>query len=131
MAETFIHLLILPLTYLDQAFTSPLFTVSPSGRSEDSPRPSIAPKPTIDLRHVRQNPELYFQNCLKRNYKVQSDSPFKIVKLFEEWQALQRSARSMRERNNNLRTKLSHGRTFSGQEGDNEGPTLDRIGKVC
>jgi len=27
----------------------------------------------------------------------------------------------MRERNNNLRTKLSHGRTFSGQEGDNEG----------
>lgn len=90
-------------------------TTSASAINQDAPRPSIAPKPTIDLRHIRNHPELYSKNCLHRNYKNVSDNSFTIVKLFEEWQALQRSARSLRERNNGLRTKLSHSRTFSGQ----------------
>ena len=86
-------------------------------------RPSIAPKPTIDIKHIRQNPELYSRNCIDRNYKIQAEDPFKIVRLFDEWQALQRSARVLRERNNNIRTKLSHTKTFSGREvGDNDLP---------
>lgn len=89
---------------------------SASTIDQDAPRPSIAPKPTIDLKHIRNHPELYSKNCLHRNYAALSGSSFKIVKLFEEWQALQRSARSMRERNNSLRTKLSHPRSFSGQD---------------
>lgn len=83
-------------------------------------RPSIAPKPVIDVKHIRQNPDLYSRNCNERNYQRQSEHPFKIVKLFDEWKALQRSARSLRERNNSIRTKLSHAKTFSGREvGDN------------
>ncbi|MCJ1364326.1 Serine--tRNA ligase, mitochondrial [Acarospora aff. strigata] len=91
-------------------------TTATSGLTQESPRPSIAPKPTIDLKHIRQNPELYSQNCIIRKYNDLSGSPFKVVKLFEEWQALQRSARSIRERNNKLRTKLTHNKSFSGQE---------------
>ena len=84
-------------------------------------RPSIAPKPVINVKHIRQNPDLYSRNCIERNYKGQSDHPFKIVKLFDEWKALQRSARGLRERNNNIRTKLSHAKTFSGREIGDDG----------
>lgn len=76
--------------------------------------PSIAPKSSINIKHIRQNPELYSTNCLERNYKAQSDSPFKIVKLFDQWLESQKSARKLREKNNAVRTQLSHARTFSG-----------------
>ena len=78
--------------------------------------PSIAPKPSINIKHIRQNPVLYSQNCIHRNYKSQKDNPFKIVKLFDEWQTLQKSGRGLREQNNNIRTKLSHTKTFSGRD---------------
>ena len=88
-------------------------------------RPSIAPKPSINIKHIRQNPELYSRNCLERNYKAQSDSPFKIVKLFDEWLRSQKSARGLREKSNAIRTQLSHSRTFSGIEAE----VLDEQGK--
>ncbi|MCJ1457246.1 Serine--tRNA ligase, mitochondrial [Mycoblastus sanguinarius] len=78
--------------------------------------PSIAPKPSINVKHIRQNPELYSQNCLKRNYKALSDNPSKIVKLFDEWLQSQKNARGLREQSNVIRTKLSHAKTFSGLE---------------
>ena len=82
--------------------------------------PSIAPKPSINIKHIRQNPELYSRNCLERNYNAQSDSPFKIVKLFDEWLQSQKSARGLREKSNAIRTQLSHSRTFSGIEGEGQ-----------
>ena len=78
--------------------------------------PSIAPKPSINVKHIRQNPEIYSQNCLERNYQAQSDTPFKIVKLFDEWLQSQKSTRVLREKSNAIRTQLSHSRTFSGIE---------------
>ncbi|CAD6589965.1 MAG: Serine--tRNA ligase, mitochondrial [Alectoria sarmentosa] len=85
--------------------------------------PSIAPKPSINIKHIRQNPELYSQNCLERNYQAQSDTPFKIVKLFDEWLHSQKSTRVLREKSNAIRTQLSHSRTFSGIEKEGqEGP---------
>lgn len=80
--------------------------------------PSIAPRPSLNIKHIRQNPELYSQNCLERNYKAQSDSPFKIVKLFKKWLLSQKSTRGLREKSNAIRTQLSHSRTFSGIEGE-------------
>jgi seryl-tRNA synthetase len=74
----------------------------------ESLRPSIAPKPFIDIRHIRQNPELYEQNCLDRNYKAQSANPARINKLFGEWQSQQREGRSLRERSNLLRRQLAN-----------------------
>ncbi|MCJ1473687.1 Serine--tRNA ligase, mitochondrial [Lambiella insularis] len=99
------------------------FSTSPSVQSL---RPSIAPKPSIDIKHIRQNPELYSQNCLDRNYKSQAEHPLKIVKLFNEWRTLQQEGRSLREKNNSLRTTLSHSKTFSGRENTDQSIPEDK-----
>ena len=76
--------------------------------------PSIAPRPHIDIKRIRQDPDLYSRNCINRNYKSLADSPFKIVKLFDQWRTLQEEGRSLRQRSNKIRTQLSHAKTFSG-----------------
>ncbi|KAF2874644.1 seryl-tRNA synthetase [Massariosphaeria phaeospora] len=82
-------------------------------------RPAFAPKPAIDLKHIRQNPGLYQQNCIDRNYAAHSNSPYRIINLHEQWLALQQSARSLREHNNQLRGKLAKAASRSGDaEGD-------------
>jgi len=78
--------------------------------------PSIAPRPSINIRDIRQNPDQHSQNCVLRNYKSQRGSPSKIVRLFDKWKELQRNGRSVREKSNAIRTKLSHRKTFSGCE---------------
>ena len=98
-------------------------------RSRES-LPSTAPKPSINIKHIRQNPEIYSQNCLERNYNAQSEHPFKIVKLFDEWLQSQKSARGLREKSNAIRAQLSHSRTFSGIEGgvqDGQGKTKEEL----
>ena len=70
-------------------------------------RPAFAPKPTIDIKHIRQNPGLYSQNCIDRNYAAHSRSSWRIIELHEQWLALQQSSRSLRERNNRLRAHLA------------------------
>lgn len=69
--------------------------------------PSIAPKIVIDTKSIRQNPGLYAQNALERNYKLQSTYPARINKLFEEWNVYQREARTFRERNNRVKLQLA------------------------
>jgi seryl-tRNA synthetase len=70
-------------------------------------RPAFAPKPTIDIKHIRQNPGLYEQNCIDRNYAAHSKSPWRIIELHEQWLALQQSSRDLRERNNRIRATLA------------------------
>jgi seryl-tRNA synthetase len=70
-------------------------------------QPAFATKPLIDIKHIRQNPGLYEQNCIDRNYAAHSKSPWRIIELHEQWLALQQSSRSLRERNNQLRAKLA------------------------
>ena len=94
--------------------------------SQSTPLPSVAPRPSIDIRHVRQNPELHSRNCLDRNYQQQSDNPFKIIKLFDEWKALQQNSRKIREKSNYLRTQLSHTKTFSGRDAADASTPQDR-----
>lgn len=79
-------------------------------------RPSIAPKPAIDIKHIRQNPELYAQNCIDRNYENLSNHPLRIVKLFDEWKLLQNNGRSIRERSNSLQAQLSRAKALDGHE---------------
>lgn len=88
--------------------------------------PSNAPKSAINIKHIRQNPDLYSQNCVNRNYRAQSDNPFKIVKLFDEWKNLQRGGRGLREKNNDIRTKLSHAKTFSGRDANDNADSFPR-----
>ncbi|KAK0612820.1 hypothetical protein B0T17DRAFT_498669 [Bombardia bombarda] len=76
--------------------------------SPPAPRPTTAPKPTIDIKHIRQNPELYAQNCLDRNYPAAAAYPARINDLFAQWQTQQREGRSLRERGNLLRRQITN-----------------------
>jgi seryl-tRNA synthetase len=71
-------------------------------------RPTIAPKTVVDIKHIRQNPQLYEQNCVERNYASQAAHPARINDLHARWQDRQRSARVLRERSNVLRRELAN-----------------------
>ncbi|KAL2863645.1 putative serine--tRNA ligase DIA4 [Aspergillus lucknowensis] len=47
-------------------------------------RPSTAPKPSPNIKHIRENPEIYSQNCRDRNYPSHADDPLKIQQLSHE-----------------------------------------------
>ncbi|KAI1099103.1 seryl-tRNA synthetase [Jackrogersella minutella] len=83
-------------------------------------RPPTAPKPNIDIKHIRQNPELYEKNCLERNYKAQSAYPSLIIDLFARWQASQRDGRSLRERSNALRRQIANPATIQHEDEETE-----------
>jgi seryl-tRNA synthetase len=77
-------------------------------RRAESLRHAAAPKPFIDIKAIRQNPKLYEQTCIDRNYKVQSSYPSRIVSLFEQWQEQQHQGRRLRERSNLLRRQIAN-----------------------
>lgn len=83
-------------------------------------RPAFAPKPAIDIKHIRQNPGLYEQNCIDRNYAAHSKSSWRIIELHEQWLALQQNARHLRERNNVIRGKLSKAKSHGTSESEGE-----------
>ncbi|KYK58394.1 putative mitochondrial serine--tRNA ligase [Drechmeria coniospora] len=85
-------------------------------RFTDVKRPPTAPKPVVDIKHIRQNPELYELTCLQRNYKRQAEHPARILALHSRWQELQRQGRSLRERSNLLRKFLANPATSSGDD---------------
>ncbi|KAL8698394.1 MAG: hypothetical protein Q9201_006595 [Fulgogasparrea decipioides] len=87
------------------------FTTVVRRRHSSSPplakRPSIAPKPCINIKHIRENPERYTQTCIDRNYIQQKDHPRRIIQLFDQWKHLQRNVRNLRQLRNEIRTKLA------------------------
>jgi len=68
----------------------------------------------LDLKHIRQNPGLYEQNCIDRNYNDLSRNSWKIAELFQQLQRSQKEAHHLRERNNQLRRIIAHTVNFSG-----------------
>jgi seryl-tRNA synthetase len=84
----------------------------------ETARPSIAPKPAIDTKSIRQNAHLHEQNCLERNYKVQSTYPARINSLLEEWHTYNNESRSWRVRNNRLQLQLANRASI--RDGDSE-----------
>ncbi|KAF9741589.1 hypothetical protein PMIN06_004780 [Paraphaeosphaeria minitans] len=87
-------------------------------------RPAFAPKPAIDIKHIRQNPGLYEQNCNDRNYAAHSKSSWRIIELHEQWLALQQNARHLRERNNQIRGQL---KAKSHSAGEGEGQSRESL----
>ncbi|KAK3944472.1 serine--tRNA ligase, chloroplastic/mitochondrial [Diplogelasinospora grovesii] len=88
-----------------------LHTTSRFRFAEVSPvpvRPTTAPKPQIDIKHIRQNADLYSQNCIERNYPAAASYPSRINDLFSQWQSHQREARGLRERGNLLRKRIAN-----------------------
>ena len=69
--------------------------------------PSTAPKPSIDVKSIRRNPELVAQNCLDRKCKKQATYSHAIVKLSERRLVLQKDGREIREQNNAINAQLS------------------------
>ncbi|KAL8712676.1 MAG: hypothetical protein Q9220_003208 [cf. Caloplaca sp. 1 TL-2023] len=69
-------------------------------------RPSIAPKQLINVKHIRENPELYSRTCVDRNYLQLQDHPQRIISLFDEWKRLQHGASGLRQRNNAVQALL-------------------------
>lgn len=79
-------------------------TLAPTFRSYS--RPSIAPKPILDIRHIAKNPGLYEQNCVDRNYKAQAQNSWKILELTQKRTSLQKTAREQREANNDVQKQV-------------------------
>ncbi|CAK3765702.1 related to mitochondrial serine--tRNA ligase [Lecanosticta acicola] len=63
-------------------------------------RPSFAPKPVPNLKHIRLNPGLYEQNCIDRNYAPYAMNGWKVLELHERMVEQQRQAVQMRQRSN-------------------------------
>ncbi|KAF2169318.1 hypothetical protein M409DRAFT_20543 [Zasmidium cellare ATCC 36951] len=63
-------------------------------------RPSFAPKPVLDLKHIRQNPGLYEQNCIDRNYNEQAKNGWRILELHESLVEKQKHVIQARQRSN-------------------------------
>ncbi|KAI1016708.1 hypothetical protein LB504_007105 [Fusarium proliferatum] len=62
--------------------------------------------PTLDIYHIRNNPELYAETCLSRNLPNLASNPFRIIKLMYYHQALQWAVKSLCERANALENEL-------------------------
>ncbi|SPO05716.1 related to mitochondrial serine--tRNA ligase [Cephalotrichum gorgonifer] len=131
----------LQFLYSRQAFCAPTYTPfrgissnaangSDSAADAISRRPTTAPKPIIDVRHIRENPDLYARNCTERNYPRQATYPPRIVALFSRWKDLQSSSRALREESNAVEKALKQARAMSkgGAEGEGSdgGALLER-----
>ena len=90
-----------------RATRTPLCT--PGSTCRTFTKPAFAPKPIIDIKHIRQAPGLYEQNCIDRNYGAHSKNSWRIIELHEQWLALQQSARELRSRNKQLRDQIAKG----------------------
>jgi len=83
--------------------TNPLKSFSHGSTNKRSyNRPSFAPKPVLDLKHMRQNPGLYEQNALDRNYAAPARNGWRILELHQNLLAEQGKAVEFRRRGNAL-----------------------------
>ena len=69
-------------------------------------QPSIAPKALIDIRHIRQNPDIHSTNCQERNYIERTHHPYKIAELFTQWRESRFDAGSLRKKANDIRRDM-------------------------
>lgn len=79
-------------------------------------RPTFAPKPAPNLKHIRQNPGLYEQNCLDRNYGPYARNGWRTLELHEKLVARRREALEARQRNNAIGRELKR-EAREGREG--------------
>lgn len=89
------------------------FSQSPISRNEATPtttatqRPPTAPKSFPNIKHIRQNAELYAQNCVDRNYKSLKDYPARIQKLAEDTTRVDHELRSPRTKIKQLEKSIA------------------------
>ncbi|KAF3491205.1 putative Cytochrome b561 [Arthroderma uncinatum] len=103
------------------------FSVSRSVLSTASSRPPTAPKAVPNVRHIRENAELYSKNCLDRNYKPVADYPPRIQSLAKEAADLQHALQHPRSRIKQVEKEIAKLATLAarhkqtGQQGEGKG----------
>lgn len=61
-------------------------------------RPPTAPKQTPDVKHIRQNADLYSKNCIDRNYPSHAEYALRIQQLSDEARRLDQDLKTPRSR---------------------------------
>ncbi|PPJ50614.1 hypothetical protein CBER1_05744 [Cercospora berteroae] len=79
-------------------------------------RPSFAPKPTLDIKHIRNNPGLYEQNCIDRNYAPFAKNGWRTLELHEKLRKQQDEIVTSRQRNNAIGKELGRHAAQGGDE---------------
>lgn len=59
---------------------------------------SFAPRPVLDIKHIRTHPALYEQTCRERNYAALAPVPARIVALQAQWHEAQKRGRDVAAR---------------------------------
>ncbi|KNG88169.1 seryl-tRNA synthetase, partial [Aspergillus nomiae NRRL 13137] len=110
-----------PYVCLNCRLTRPLTrrAFSSSTHRAEALRPATAPKPTPDVKHIRQNAELYSKNSVDRNYPSHVDYPFQIQNLSEEARRLDQDLKTPRSRIKQLEKAIGKLAASARQEGGN------------
>ncbi|KAE8363486.1 hypothetical protein BDV27DRAFT_129809 [Aspergillus caelatus] len=110
-----------PYVCLNCRLTRPLTrrAFSSSTHRAEALRPATAPKPTPDVKHIRQNAELYSKNSVDRNYPSHADYPFQIQSLSEEARRLDQDLKTPRSRIKQLEKAIGKLAASARQEGGN------------
>ena len=97
-------------------------------------RPSFAPHPIPDIKHIAQNPGLYEQNCVDRNYGKLSHYPWAIADLRRKRIQLDRITTSKRQKfqelQNNIRDAQGYSKTLEGVQDRHTGLTDEELSKL-
>lgn len=70
--------------------------------------PSGSPKPTLDTKHIAQNPGLYEQNCRDRNYKTHFEYPNQIRHSRQTLNEIRHETTSLRKELAALERRIGH-----------------------
>ncbi|KAK5098042.1 Serine--tRNA ligase, mitochondrial [Lithohypha guttulata] len=84
--------------------------LSASTQLHQDVRPTTAPKQFPDLKSIRNNPELYSENAVTRNYDRHKDSPRRIAELSETVAAINKNLVQPRRELKNLEKRLGAAR---------------------
>lgn len=84
-------------------------------------RPATAPKPTIDVKAIRQDAEQHSRNCVERNYTAHAEYPSKIQSLSEEVRQLDHDLKNPRSRIKQLEKAIAKLSIAARQEANKDG----------
>ncbi|KAJ5439766.1 uncharacterized protein N7458_010764 [Penicillium daleae] len=99
---------------------------STTRRHQQILRPATAPKPTPDVKHIRQNAELYAQNCIDRNYAGHAEYPSRIQALSDEARQLDQDLKSPRSQIKQLEKTIAKLSIAARQALSNNGASCDQ-----
>jgi seryl-tRNA synthetase len=86
-------------------------------------RPPTAPKQFPDLKHIRQNVDIYAKNCLDRKYTAHADIPAEIVRLAKKSQLVSADVPTLSKKIKELEREITIG-NISEERTTSSGPEI-------